>query len=96
MRKRIWGCFLILFVLSLFTSGCYYFKAKDEMSKAAQMISELKAAGGQQKALYEYTSAEKLLESSRAEFNQNDYQHSIDFATRAQAAAMNGLSAVKK
>jgi len=96
MRKRIWGCFLILFVLSLFTSGCYYFKAKDEMSKAAQMISELKAAGGQQKALYECTSAEKLLESSRAEFNQNDYQHSIDFATRAQAAAMNGLSAVKK
>jgi hypothetical protein len=96
MRRRIWGCFVILFLLSLFSSGCYYYKAKDEMGKAAQMISELKAAGGQQKVPYDYTSAEKYLESSRAEFDQNDYRHSIDFATRAQAAATNGLSAVKK
>jgi hypothetical protein len=96
MRKRIWGCFLILFLLSLFSSGCYYYKAKDEMSKAAQMISELKAAGGQQKVPYEYTSAEKFLESSRAEFSQNDYEHARQFAVRSQAAAETGLSKVKK
>ncbi len=96
MRRQIWGCFVILFLLSLFSSGCYYVRAKDEMSKAAGMISELKAAGGQQKVPYEYTSAEKFLESAQAEFNQNDYEHCRQFAVRAQAAAETGLSKVKK
>ncbi len=95
MRKPIWGCLVILFVLSIFSSGCYYFRAKDEMGKAAQLISDLKAAGGQQKVPYEYCSAEKFLEVANKEFDENDYKKAEDFAIRSKAAAQAGLTKVK-
>jgi len=96
MGRRIWGFFLILFLLSLLGSGCCYFRAKDEMGKAGQLLSELKAAGGKQKAPYEYCSAETLLEIAHKEFDQYDYKASERFAIRAKSAAEAGLSKVKK
>ena len=95
MRKRIWVCFVILCLLSLFSSGCSYTKAKSEMSKATQMLSELKAAGGQQKVPYEYCSAEKFLEIADKEFRRSDYGRAEKFAIRSQAAAQTGLSKAK-
>ena len=95
MRKRIWVCFVILCLLSLFSSGCAYNKAKSEVSKAAQMVSQLKAAGGQQKVPYEYCSAEKFLEISNKEFGRTDYKGAEQFAIRSKAASQTGLSKVK-
>ncbi len=95
MGRWIWGCLIILFLLSLFGSGCYYSKAKSELSKATQMVSELKAAGGQQKVPYEYCSAETFLEIANKEFNKSDYKRAEGFAIRSQAAAQTGLSKVK-
>jgi hypothetical protein len=95
MQKRIWGCFVILCLLALFSSGCGYTKAKSEMSKATQMFSELKAAGGQQKVPYEYCSAEKHLEIANREFGRSDYGRAEKFAVRSQAASQTGLSKAK-
>jgi len=95
MRKRIWVCFVILCLLSLFSSGCAYTKAKNELSKATQMVSELKAAGGQQKVPYEYCSAESFLAIANREFKQSDYDRAEKFAVRSQAAAQTGLSKAK-
>jgi hypothetical protein len=95
MRRRIWGCLVILFLLSLFSSGCHYTKAKEEMGNAAQLLSELKAKGGQQKVPYEYCSAEKFLEIANKEFGQSDYGRAESFAIRSKAAAQTGLSKVK-
>jgi hypothetical protein len=45
---------------------------------------------------YEYTSAEKFLEISKIEFNENDFKAAKGFATRSKSAAETGLTEVKK
>ncbi len=95
MRRRIGGCMAILFVLSIFSFGCHYYAAKDEMGKATQLLSDLKAAGGQQKVPYEYCSAEAFLEIAKREFAQSDYGRAEGFAIRSKAASQTGLSKVK-
>ena len=95
MRRRIGGCLVILFVLSIISTGCYYHEANDEMGKAAKLFSDLKAAGGQQKVPYEYCSAEKFLEIANKEFGRGDYKGAEEFAIRSKAASQTGLSKVK-
>lgn len=95
MGKRIWAfLFILVFFFSL--SGCYYSSATKGMKAAEQLISELKAAGGQTLVPYEYTSAEKLLESARLEAGENDWKAANEFATRSQSAAQAGLAQVKR
>ena len=95
MVKRF--TFLVLLLsFVLLASGCYYYEAKNEMKNADQLLSQLKNAGGQQKAPYEYTSAEKFLEVSRMEFDEYDYKQARNFATRSKSAAQAGLAEVKK
>ncbi len=96
MSKKIWKFLVILFLLSFFSTGCYYFSAKKEISNAEKLFSELKAAGGQTKVPYEYCSAEKFLEASKLEFGQNDFGPSRGFAERSKAAAEAGLAEIKK
>ena len=91
MRKGIWGCLVVLLVLSLFTSGCYYFSAKKEIESAQQAVNALKGQGGPTKVPYEYCSAEKFLEMARGEFSQNDFAHAKEFAIRSKAAADAGM-----
>ena len=96
MIKPIYSFLTILLILSFLTSGCYYFGAKREMGNAERLISQLKAAGGEKQVPYEYCSAEKFLEVSRMEFNENSYNGAYTFAVRSKAAAEAGLSKVKK
>ena len=94
MVKRF--TFLVLLLsFVLLASGCYYNQAKMEMKNADQLLSQLKNAGGQQKVPYEYTSAEKVLEVSRMEFDEYDYKAARDFATRSKSAAQAGLAQAK-
>ena len=87
---------LVLVFFSLSLSGCYYFAAKKEMKNAESVLMELKSAGGATKVPYEYCSAEKFLEISKMEFNENDYKHAREFAARSKSAAQAGLAEVKK
>ena len=96
MSKRGFCFLLVLVFFSLSLSGCYYFSAKKEMKNAASVLMELKTAGGATKVPYEYCSAEKFLEISKMEFDENDYKHAQDFAGRSKAAAQAGLAEVKK
>ena len=96
MRKRTWALLFIFISLSFSISGCYYFGAKSEMKAADKSFSELKAAGGQALVPYEYCSAEKLLEVSKLEANENDWKAARDFATRSKSAAEAGLAGIKK
>jgi hypothetical protein len=66
------------------------------MKNAANLISELKGAGGPTLVSYEYTSAEKFLEVSRMEFRQFDYKAAKEFAERSKSAAEAGLAEVRK
>jgi hypothetical protein len=96
MRK---GYFVFLFILVFFAfslSGCYYFSAKKEIANAEKLLSELKGAGGDKKAPYEYCSAEKFLEGARIEFSQNDFGPAKALADRSTSAAQAGLAEVKK
>jgi hypothetical protein len=96
MRK---GYFIFLFIFVFFTfslSGCNYFSAKKEIGNAEKLLSELKGAGGEQKAPYEYCSAEGFLEVSRVEFSQNDFGPARALAERATSAAQAGLAEIKK
>ena len=63
---------------------------------AEKLLSELKGAGGETLTPYEYCSAEKYLEISRMEFNENDFSSAKAFAERSKAAAEAGLAEVKK
>jgi len=96
MRK---GYFIFLFVFVFFAfslSGCYYFSAKKEIGNAEKLLSELKGAGGEKKAPYEYCSAQGFLEASRVEFFQGDYGPARALAERSTSAAQAGLAEVKK
>ena len=96
MRRRLWMLFVLLMTFSFFISGCFYFTAVSEMKNAESRVSELKAANGAKSVPYEYTSAEKFLERSKAEFADNDYKAAKEFAVRSKVAAEAGLSKVKK
>ena len=96
MLKRVGTLAMVIFLLSFFTSGCYYFSAKKEIGNAEKLVSELKGAGGEKKAPYEYCSAEKFLEGSKIEFSQNDFGPAKALAERSTSAAQAGLAEVKK
>ena len=96
MSKRFSILLIVLFFFSFSLSGCYYFAARNEMKAAEQSFSQLKGAEGEKLAPYEYCSAEKFLEISKMEFDQNDYKSAKGFATRSKSAAEAGLTEVKK
>jgi hypothetical protein len=96
MSKKGLSLLLVLVFFSLSLSGCYYYGAKKEMKNAEGVLAQLKSAGGPTKATYEYCSAEKFLDISRMEFNENDYKHAKEFATRSISAGQAGLAEVKK
>jgi hypothetical protein len=96
MDKRTWTFLMVIFFFSFSLSGCYYFSARNEMKAAEQSFSQLKGVGGEKLASYEYCSAEKFLEISKMEFDQNDYKSAKGFATRSKSAAEAGLAEVKK
>ena len=89
--------FLIMVVFFAFSlSGCQYFSAKKEIASAEKLLSDLKGAGGEKKAPYEYCSAEKFLEGAKIEFSQNDFGPAKALAGRSTVAAQAGLAEVKK
>lgn len=96
MSKRIWTFSLILIVISLLLSGCYYFSAKKEIANAEKLISELKKEGGTTIVPYEYCGAEKFLEISKMEFDEGDYKDAKGFAERSKSVAETGLVETKK
>lgn len=87
---------VLLLVFSFLSSGCYYFSAKKETKNASGRISELKGMDGARLVPYEYTSAEKFLEISNMEYDENDFKAAKGFAERAKSAAEAGLSEAKK
>jgi len=96
MSNRVWTFLIALVFFSFSLSGCYYFTAQNEIKNAEKLIAELKGAGGEKLVPYEYTSAEKFLEISKIEFNENDFKAAKGFATRSKSAAEAGLAEVKK
>jgi len=96
MENRLWKLLIVLVLLSFTVSGCYYFSAKKEIANAEKLFSELKGAGGEKQAPYEYCSAEKFLEASKLEFSQNDFKPAKGFAERSGSAAQAGLAEIKK
>ena len=89
--------FLLIAVFFTFSiSGCYYFSAKKQIGNAEKLLAELKGAGGEKKAPYEYCSAEKFLEGAKIEFSQNDFGPAKALADRSTAAAQAGLTEAKK
>jgi hypothetical protein len=96
MDKRTWTFLMVLVFFSFSLSGCYYFSARNEMKSAEKLGNDLKGAGGVALVPYEYTSAEKFLEISKMEFNENDFKAAKGFAGRSKSAAEAGLAEVKK
>jgi len=96
MSKKIWKLLMMLVLLSFFTTGCYYFAARNEMKTAEKLISELKGAGGATLVPYEYCSAQSFLEMANLEADQNDWKQARDFASRSKSAAEAGLSQVRR
>jgi len=96
MENRIPKFIVILILFSFSLSGCYYFSARSEMKEAENLISQLRAQGGEKQVPYEYTSAVKFLEISNIEFSDNDFKAAKGFASRSKSAAEAGLTEVKK
>ncbi len=96
MRKRIWPFLLVLSFFSFSASGCYYFSARNEIKAAERLLADLKGQGGEKRVPYEYCSAEKFLEVSKMEFDENDFKEAKGFASRSKSAAEAGLGKIKK
>ena len=96
MDNRIWKLIIVVVFLSSILPGCAYFAARNEINSAQALLTQLQAQGGQKYAPYEYCSAEKFLEISRADFSENDFTSAKRFAVRSKSAAEAGLAEVKK
>lgn len=96
MRKKTIVLLFIFAFLSFSLSGCYYFAAKNEIKEAEKYLAELKAAGGEKNAPYEYCSAESYLYAAKLEMDHNDYKVAKGFAVKSKSASKAGLEAVKK
>jgi len=96
MVKRIGTLAMVIFLLSFFISGCYYFSATKEMKAAQQSLAQLKAAGGEKQVPYEYSLAEQYLEASKVEFSEPGYKPAAEFAKRSSAASQAGLAEIQK
>lgn len=96
MRMRTFTLLLIFVFLSFSLSGCYYFAAKNEIKEAEKYLAELKAAGGEKNAPYEYCSAESYLYAAKLELDHNDYKVAKGFAVKSKSASKAGLEVVKK
>ena len=94
--KKMCSLLVFLVLFSFLLSGCYYFSAKNEIKNAERLIGELKAQGGANLVPYEYCSAEKFLEVSKIEFNDNDFKVAKELASRSKSAAEAGLAEIKK
>lgn len=96
MGMRMITFLLVMAFLSFSLSGCYYFAAKNEIKEAERYLAELKAAGGEKNAPYEYCSAESYLYAARLEMDHNDYKVAKGFAAQSKSASKAGLEVVKK
>ncbi len=96
MQMRTITLLFIFVFLSFSLSGCYYFAAKNEIKEAEKYLAELKAAGGEKNAPYEYCSAESYLYGAKLEFDHNDYKVAKGFASQSKSASKSGLEIVKK
>lgn len=96
MDRRSWKCLAVFVLFPFLLSGCYYFSAKKEMVNAEKSFSDLKGAGGEKMVPYEYCSAEKFLEASKTEFDQNDFKPAKELASRSKSAGEAGLAEIKK
>lgn len=90
--KKMRSVLVILILFSFLLSGCYYFSAKKEIQNAEKLIAELKAAGGEKTAPYDYCSAEAFLAGAKTEFSQNDFKPAKELASRSTSAAQAGLA----
>jgi hypothetical protein len=90
--KKMRSVLVILVLFSFLLSGCYYFSAKSEITGAEKSVAQLKAAGGEKTAPYEYCSAEAFLAGAKKEFTENDFKPAKELATRSKAAAEAGLA----
>jgi hypothetical protein len=96
MSRSVYIGLMVLVFFSFSLSGCYYFSARNEIKSAEKLLSDLRAQGGATLVPYEYTSAEKFLEVSRMEFDENDYKEAKTFAGRSKSAAEAGLTEANK
>ena len=90
--KKMCSVLLMLVLFSFLLSGCYYFAAKNEIKSAEKLTAQLKAAGGDKTAPYEYCSAEAFLAGAKKEFNENDFKPAKELASRSKSAAEAGLA----
>ncbi len=96
MDHKISKLITVFIFFSFILSGCCYFSARNQIKNAEMLLNDLKGQGGEKLAPYEYCSAEKYLEVSRIEFNENDFKAAKAFADRSKSAAEAGLAEVKK
>ena len=68
--KKMYSVLVMLVLFSFLLSGCYYFAAQKEIKNAENSVAQLKAAGGDKTAPYEYCSAEAFLAGAKKEFNE--------------------------
>jgi hypothetical protein len=94
--KKTCSMLVVLVLFSFILSGCYYFSAKNEIKTAEKSTAQLKAAGGEAVAPYEYCSAEAYLAGAKIEFSENDFKPAKELATRSISAAEAGLAKSKK
>jgi hypothetical protein len=90
--KKMGSVLVMLVLFSFLLSGCYYFAANKEIKNAEKAITQLKAAGGEKTAPYEYCSAEAFLAGAKKEFSENDFKPAKELASRSRSAAEAGLA----
>jgi hypothetical protein len=96
MKRGFFKLVVLVALLSFALSGCAYNSAKKEIESAERSFGELKAAGGEKSAPYEYCSAESFLQVSKYTFAENNFKKTKEFAGRSKSASEAGLVEVKK
>jgi len=96
MSKRIWLFFAMFVLIPFLLSGCGFYETRDQVRTAEKSLGDLKSAGGEKLAPYEYCSAEQYLGISKVFFNRAEYKNTREFVARSKSASEAGLIEVKK
>ncbi len=96
MGRRNWVFLAIFILIPLLLYGCGFYETRDQIRSAEKSLSDLKAAGGEKLAPYEYCSAEAYLGISKMFYDKAQYKTAGEFVGRSKSASDAGLAEVKK
>ena len=96
MSRKVWLSLIFFVLIPFFLFGCGFYETRNQIQSAEKSFADLKAAGGEKLAPYEYCSAEAYLGISKMFYDKAQYKDAGKFVSHSKSASEAGLAQIKK